>query len=33
MWEEAVFPRALQNHLSQVRHLMTLEELWMPQYL
>jgi len=32
MWEEDVFPRALQNHLLQVKHLMTQLGLWMPQY-
>lgn len=33
MWEEEVFPRALQNHLLQAKHLTTLLALWIPQYL
>lgn len=33
MWEEEVLPRALQNHLLHARHLTTLPELWIPQYL
>lgn len=28
-----MFPRALQNHLLQTKHLTTLDELWIPQYL
>jgi hypothetical protein len=31
MWEEEVFPRALQNHFEHVRHRTTLLGLWMPQ--
>jgi hypothetical protein len=33
MWVEEPLPRALQNHLLQVRHLTTQAGEWMPQYL
>ena len=33
MCDEVEFPRALQNHLLQERHLTTQPGEWMPQYL
>lgn len=33
MWEEEVFPRALQNHFEQLRQRTTVLGLWIPQYL
>jgi hypothetical protein len=32
MCEEDVFPRALQNHLLQIKHFTTQEGEWIPQY-
>ena len=32
IWEEEVLPRALQNHLLQIKHLTTQDGEWIPQY-